>query len=462
MFQIISYNSESFPNVTLSNTSSKSKNHKTLILGENGTGKTRLLTELISVIRSGHHKSDSSKRVKSKFSLNYINKDSNLIFRNASSDSTSEVDIDNKIIAISTSHNDKLPFSDDGKFYDEKYQYCGIRETSNASWTSSLMRKAIDNLLSCIKMGKTKKLGQVFEFLSLDNQFRLKLSIKKTKDIDIFNCSEKQLFEYIKGYSSNQRRMQVDAMKNITIEGAREIITSIKEFVQRSTEREAYIEVRLSQGSKKVFEAYQNIDFLRRVGLIVKVSLRLTKDDNSYDFPFVDASSGESQLLYSMSSFIRYAENNSLIILDEPEISLHPNWQIKYFSLLDLLLDEVVGCHVVIATHSHFLVSELNPDDSSLVVLKNNKGVIKSNSISSSTLGWSPESILYKVFNVRTFNSAYLEKDLQRAHSMLYRDDCDFEELITLQKKFKTLVLDEADPLNKFIASIQGFIDESN
>jgi hypothetical protein len=186
MFHITSYHSESFPNIVLHNSKNNpsSINYKSLIIGENGTGKTRLLNELIAVVRSGNDENDYSKRIKTDFSITFKNSDENIKFSNESYSSDLDVDIDNKVIAISTSFNDKLPFSDDDRFYDEKYQYCGIRETSNASWTSSLMRKTVDNLLSCIKLGKAKKLEQVFKFLSLDNKFKLELSLKKTRKLE--------------------------------------------------------------------------------------------------------------------------------------------------------------------------------------------------------------------------------------------------------------------------------------
>lgn len=69
--------------------------------------------------------------------------------------------------------------------------------------------------------------------------------------------------------------------------------------------------------------------------------------------------------------------------------------------------------------------------------------------------------MLYRVFNVRTFNSIYLESDLQKAHSMLYTDNCDFNELKRLNQKFQSLVLDKADPMNKFIETVQEYIDEN-
>ncbi|ELV8594935.1 AAA family ATPase, partial [Vibrio fluvialis] len=225
--------------------------------------------------------------------------------------------------------------------------------------------------------------------------------------------------------------------------------------------KERFIEVKISNKTENVTDIFSNLDILRRVGIIDNVRLTLSRKDKSLNYAYIDASSGEAQLLFSMTAFLRYVTDNCLVIIDEPEISLHPNWQIKYFSLLNLLLEKLNGCHVIIATHSHFLVSELNPKTSTLISLRKVEGIVKAENILSSTLGWSPESVLYRVFNVRTFNSLYLDSDLKKAHKMIYAKESDIEELNKLQNKFKSLVLDELDPLNKFIESIEEFINEN-
>ena len=69
-------------------------------------------------------------------------------------------------------------------------------------------------------------------------------------------------------------------------------------------------------------------------------------------FDITDASSGEQQLLSSLFGLVAEAEDDSLILMDEPELSLHPSWQTQF---LDLLLEAIKGfkgCHVIIATHS--------------------------------------------------------------------------------------------------------------
>lgn len=57
----------------------------------------------------------------------------------------------------------------------------------------------------------------------------------------------------------------------------------------------------------------------------------------------------------SLFGLVAEAEDDSLILMDEPELSLHPSWQTQF---LDLLLEAIKGfkgCHVIIATHSALL-----------------------------------------------------------------------------------------------------------
>jgi len=42
---------------------------------------------------------------------------------------------------------------------------------------------------------------------------------------------------------------------------------------------------------------------------------------------------------------------NTLLVLDEPEAHLHPEWQNVFVTLVALLVKDV-GCHVLLTTHS--------------------------------------------------------------------------------------------------------------
>lgn len=60
----------------------------------------------------------------------------------------------------------------------------------------------------------------------------------------------------------------------------------------------------------------------------------ITLYKNGIAYPFEDASSGEKHFIYELVSIANNIKNNALILVDEPEISMHPNWQMRYISTL--------------------------------------------------------------------------------------------------------------------------------
>ncbi|MGF1744955.1 ATP-binding protein, partial [Vibrio minamisatsumaniensis] len=268
----------------------KKSNYKTVVIGENGTGKTRLLNEIISTIRNKYDK--EKKNTKESSCVNLINERS---FE--------------KIVAISTSFNDKLPFSDNDKFSDEHYQYCGIRETSNASWTSSLMRKTLDNLLVCIENNDSPKIKKIMEFLGLSNRFRITFNLKKPNKFNLLEAKESDLINYIHFYSQNTSRMQVEKIRDFSLEQARSIMNNFIPLMQVSERNEYYIEIKVSNKTEGIVGVFENLEILRRVGIISSVSLNLSKNEKASNYSFTNASSGEAQLLFTMTAFLRYVSN---------------------------------------------------------------------------------------------------------------------------------------------------------
>ena len=121
-----------------------------------------------------------------------------------------------------------------------------------------------------------------------------------------------------------------------------------------------------------------------------------------------DLSSGEFALLSIILSISAAVSNsNALILIDEPELSLHPNWQMSLIDNLDRAL-KGLSCHLIIATHSHMIVSDLPLKRSSVIQLESdNNGELISNMISESTYGWSAEEVLLKVFKTATDRNRY-------------------------------------------------------
>lgn len=71
-----------------------------------------------------------------------------------------------------------------------------------------------------------------------------------------------------------------------------------------------------------------------------------------------DLSSGEKQLYYRAAFLSKLNIKNSLILVDEPETSLHPNWQRE---IIKLYQNAGENNQVILATHSPHIIASVNP-----------------------------------------------------------------------------------------------------
>jgi len=101
--------------------------------------------------------------------------------------------------------------------------------------------------------------------------------------------------------------------------------------------------------------------------------LYIQRDGYSYllEYDFIDEkdrkynqlSNGEKTIfgqLLSLYSNIFNQTQNKLILFDEPDLSLHPNWQKRYISeVMNLFKQNTINIHFIFTTHSPFLLSDI-------------------------------------------------------------------------------------------------------
>ncbi|EDN69753.1 ATP-binding protein [Beggiatoa sp. PS] len=81
-----------------------------------------------------------------------------------------------------------------------------------------------------------------------------------------------------------------------------------------------------------------------------------------------ELSGGEKQLYYKAILFDKLRPQNSLILVDEPETSLHPTWQQEILKLYN----NIPGNNqVIFVTHSPHIIASIHPDN--LFVLNMNE-----------------------------------------------------------------------------------------
>ena len=405
-----------------------------VIIGANGSGKSRLLT-VVAEILSNHFQ---GKRVISReyddYTIKCIINGQEIVIKKNQENAVPHF----KIFSSSFIINDKFPFSSNNF-----YAYKGPRQVANAIFSNTIDRQFIANILSLSKDGsKMKNVAKVFEMLGLENKCELSFHMKR----------------YVQ--KAKIRRTTANALNR----NNRKFLTPLSEddqefiidFVDTLTNKD---------DGKKNFELFSNPNIPFSTTQFAGISslnnvlydIKLWKKDGT-SFSFSSASSGEKHMLFSMLNLIISAQEESLILIDEPEVSLHPNWQMKYIDTLKNIFSSF-NTHFIIATHSHFLVSDLEGESSSVIrLLKEEKtNAITGELIKSNTYGWSPDEILYRVFEVASSRNRFVAEDI--ANILDYLSDpertgniVNMETLAKLESLKKTL--NEMDPLKKVVTSI--------
>ncbi|MDZ7574143.1 MAG: AAA family ATPase [Pseudotabrizicola sp.] len=107
-------------------------------------------------------------------------------------------------------------------------------------------------------------------------------------------------------------------------------------------------------------------------------------------------SSGELSFLRFAALTGLYVENGTLLLFDEPETHLHPNFISQFVALLDSLLKQT-GSAAILATHSVYFVREAM-EDQVTVLRSNSDRVISAETPILKTFGADVGAISYFVF----------------------------------------------------------------
>lgn len=99
---------------------------------------------------------------------------------------------------------------------------------------------------------------------------------------------------------------------------------------------------------------------------------------NGVDVSIDDLSSGEKQIVYRGCFLLQDANamNGAFVFIDEPEISLHPNWQMKimdYYKGIFTGEDGKQTSQIFAVTHSPFVIHNENRRNDKVIVLSRNE-----------------------------------------------------------------------------------------
>ncbi|MGM7746867.1 AAA family ATPase [Yersinia enterocolitica] len=446
--------------VDLSSKSKGNSNYFSLIIGDNGTGKSELLKSIIEGLKFNETYRDQLPGLFEGSGIaEYHFNDGNF-------------DFPSKTIASSFILNDKFPQSIAGSgFLSRTYKYLGIRSASNNAFIGKYKTDFIDAFGFIIE-SKSKKNSFValLDYLDLKKDFSFKV-LTRPQAHKIFQLAA----------NSNSHKTFI----NILEREAASLRDSKRMSDQRLyriffTDEDKTYSLKLYKAARSYYlnrnKFNLEIDFMDEISckrfLNISPVIKTLLDANllsigdfyiSKDYSFANASSGQFHIFSSMVKITAELCDNAIILIDEPEVSLHPKLQLNYISALKKILDGFNGCHVIIATHSHFLVSSLPIDNASVITSNKSGEKINFEILSASTSGWSAESILYNVFGVMTARSNSFESDLNIIASLMSNWDASekstsvYKNALSRINRFK---LPDNDPLNVFSEKAAAFLEE--
>lgn len=455
----------------------------TLIIGANSTGKSFAMKILSEIFQAVSNESVTKALQYDSYCIKYflngdfveieiINKAIIIHKNNVLVEKSVEAVLPQKVLAVAFMLNDKFAFKSESQDNASMYEYLGLRKTSNASWISTFGNRVAENLL---ELAETNKLWPIIHALSshfcLDPQVSIAyelaqnwLSLNQIREMETTDlvCRIKTLAGQIanKGNYRKNAIIKLSAKDFDTMAAYLKGLEAFDPFIPDSEKLifgHTFSESTDKEQMMKIQSDYQVLKNLRNLSIIRDVTLYVYKHGHMYSFE--ECSSGEKHILFAFLNIARHIQDNSLILIDEPEISLHPNWQMIYITALKQLFRDFSSCHFVIASHSPYLVSDLSPDSSSLIVLSMEDGVRSAVTLDYSTYAWSAENILYNVFHVRTTRNYYFDIELRELLQFISNKHAeDLPKIKQLYNKLSGYAFDSKDPLNLILDEVKEYI----
>ncbi|PJR49940.1 hypothetical protein CWM58_14360 [Klebsiella sp. H-Nf2] len=143
---------------------------------------------------------------------------------------------------------------------------------------------------------------------------------------------------------------------------------------------------------------------LNKYRLITVNNISFIKHDHAIGMK--ELSSGELSVLLSILKINSEIEENSVILMDEPEVSLHPAWQKEIIPSLERCFSIFKGCHFIIATHSPQVVAGIPEDNSSVLLLDDGYTLLHGRGVR----GQSSDFQLFNTLNYAGGSNEYIKR----------------------------------------------------
>ena len=223
-------------------------------------------------------------------------------------------------------------------------------------------------------------------------------------------------------------------------------IKDIPSYIATRISKVANEEENLTMGQvrKKVFAEINGI--FEILELDVKLS-EISKDENSMPiftdssgkkFGINELSSGEKQLFLRTLAIKMLEPENSIIMIDEPELSLHPKWQQK---IVDVYRKIGRNNQIILATHSPHILGSVEKENI-ILLEKNENGIVevKTGDEFGNSYGQTTGRILKDIMGLETDRNPSVNNLLNLVKEMVKNDNYENSEFKEKYTKIKDIL----------------------
>ena len=223
-------------------------------------------------------------------------------------------------------------------------------------------------------------------------------------------------------------------------------IKDIPSYIATRISKVANEEENLTMGQvrKKVFAEINGI--FEILELDVKLS-EISKDENSMPiftdssgkkFGINELSSGEKQLFLRTLAIKMLEPENSIIMIDEPELSLHPKWQQK---IIDVYKKIGKNNQIILATYSPHILGSVEKENIILLVKNKNGAVeVRTGENFGNSYGQTKERILEDIMGLETDRNPSVYELLNQVKEMVKNDNYESFEFERKYSKIKDIL----------------------
>lgn len=213
----------------------------------------------------------------------------------------------------------------------------------------------------------------------------------------------------LKGIDKNFRDKVIDS--NLTGHEKEDLLYFLNRFTDEEARNEDILRINFNSDTfSDIRNSYLVTLFLyekhlKALKLISTINIYLRKKGE--DIPLLKASSGEITLATTLIYITSFIRERCIILIDEPENSLHPKWQTEYVKRLSELF-YYYQPKIVVATHSPLILNGAEVSSNKINVFKGVNGKFELHHNTATNV----EEIYQDFFGITTPENRYISEEI--------------------------------------------------